>query len=280
VRLHEILTALTEEPLLITPAAHGSLLKMFQDHANMSAEEFQSKREGVDWCGKEVELAQMEVIDGIAHIPIGGPIGRGLGKFEKGAGAVDVQDLIDELDQAEDDYEVAGVLLDIDSPGGMFNGTPELADRILRCEKPIYAFTSGMMCSAAYWLGCACDLVCATKSATVGSIGVYCAMLDCSKRYADAGVKVDVITSGKYKGAGVPGTSLTDDHRAHLQELIDSMALMFYGHVQTMRPDSSLEDMQGQMFQAGTAAAKGLIDQVVRDKDAVVELMVGREHSR
>src|SRR5208283_793154 len=107
----------------------------------------------IDSCGEAVELDQMEVIDGIAHIPIGGPIGRGLGKFEKGAGAVDVADIGDDIDQAEEDPDVASILLDMDSPGGMFAGTAELGDRILQVEKPIYAYTSGLMCSAAYWIG-------------------------------------------------------------------------------------------------------------------------------
>jgi hypothetical protein len=74
-RLHEILRALTEEPLLITPAAHGSLLNLFKEHATLEAIDFRAKREGKDLCGEEVELEQMEVIDGVAHIPISGPIG-------------------------------------------------------------------------------------------------------------------------------------------------------------------------------------------------------------
>ena len=272
----QIMAALTEEPLLITPAAHASLLRLFEEHRTLSADQFRAKREGTDWCGDAVEVAQAEVIDGIMHIPIGGPIGRGLGKFEKGAGAVDVADLSDELDQAEDDFDVWAVLLDIDSPGGMFNGTPELAERIIRCEKPIYAFTAGMMCSAAYWLACACDFVAATASADVGSIGVYCALLDTSKRFEQQGVKVEVISSGQFKGAGVPGTSLTDAQRQNLQERVDEMAMMFQQHVQSMRPDSSLDDMQGQVLSAWKAEARGLIDQVVRDKAEVVELLIGK----
>ena len=86
-KYHQIMTALMEEPLLLTPASHASLVRLFDEHRGLSAEEFQARREGVDLCGEEVELEQMEIIDGIAHIPIGGPIGKDLGKFEKGAGA-------------------------------------------------------------------------------------------------------------------------------------------------------------------------------------------------
>lgn len=272
-KYHQIIATLTEEPLLITPAAHASLFKLFEEHRAMDAEEFKAAREGVDMCGEEVELEQMEVIDGIAHIPIGGPIGKGLGKFEKGAGAVDVDDVMDEIQEAEEDPNVRAIILDIDSPGGMVSGTPELADRVAACEKPIYAFTAGMMCSAAYWIACASDMVFATKSADVGSIGVYVPYLDQSKRYENAGLKVDVISSGKYKGAGVPGTSLNKDQREFMQDRVNDIAEMFYSHVEANRPDSSREDMQGQVFKGEMAFAKGLIDQVVGDKEQVIDLL-------
>jgi len=274
-KYYQIIAALTEEPLLIMPAAHAGLIKLFEEHRALEAAAFEAKREGVDICGKEVELEQMEVIDGIAHIPIAGPIGKGLGKFEKGAGALDVGDLMDELDDADDDDEVLGILLDIDSPGGMVSGIPEAADRILAIEKPVYAFTAGFMCSAAYWLGCAADAVFATKSADLGSIGVYTPMADYSERWKAAGVKVEVFSSGKYKGMGVPGTSLTKDHREFMQQRVDEIAGMFFDHVQACRPDAQLEDMQGQVFKAENARMRGLIDDLVRSKADVIDLMLG-----
>lgn len=274
-RYHQIIATLAEEPMLITPAAHASLCKLFEEHRTLEASEFRAKREGVDMCGDQVELEQMEIIDGIAHIPIGGPIGKGLGKFEKGAGAVDVGDIEDDLDDADDDDQVMGIILDIDSPGGMVSGTPELADRILAIEKPIYAFTSGMMCSAAYWIACAADGVFATKSADIGAIGVYAPMADTSEMWKARGVKIEVFTSGKYKGIGVPGTSLTKDHRDFLQSRIMETAQIFFDLVQACRPDAQLEDMQGQVFKAEAARARGLIDDMVRSKDDVVDLLLG-----
>lgn len=272
-RLPQILQTLTEEPLLITPSAHASLLKLFEDHRTLSAEQFKAQREGVDICGDAVDVPQMEVINGVAHIPIGGPLGRGLGKFEKGAGAVDYDDLADELDQAQDDDQVQAILFDIDSPGGMFSGLPEFADRVLACDKPLYAFTSGLMCSAAYYVGCACDAVFATKSADIGSIGVYAPFADTSEAWRARGVKVEVFASGRYKGAGVPGTSLSADHRNMLQARVIEMAQMFYAHVLSCRPDVSEDEMQGQAFKAQSAADKGLIDEVVSGKDEVLSFI-------
>src|SRR5436853_5850122 len=121
-RLPQIIQTLTQEPLLMLPSAAASLLKLFEQHQAFSAEAFKALREGTDWCGEAIEIPQAELIDGIMHIPVGGPIGRGLGKFEKGAGAVDVDDVTDEINGAESDPMCRAILFDIDSPGGMVNG--------------------------------------------------------------------------------------------------------------------------------------------------------------
>lgn len=84
------------------------------------------------------------------------------------------------LNEAICDNSVACFILDFDIPGGVVTGVPELAafTRGAAEEKPIYAFTGGQSCSAAYWLASACSKVFCTESADVGSIGVYVALVD------------------------------------------------------------------------------------------------------
>ena len=266
------LSTLTEEPLLITPTAHASLLKMFEDHSSLERVQFRAQREGVDWCGEAIEVEQAGLVDGIFYIPIGGPIGRGMGKFEIGAGCVDVQDVMDELDNFEADPNARACLFDIDSPGGMFAGTPELANRIMRCEKLTVSFMN-MGCSAAFWLAIACDYAFAAPSGDIGSIGVYSYFLDRSKQFADAGIKPVLVSSGQYKGAGAPGVPLTKAQLQNMQDRVNEMADMFYQFVEMRRPEASREDMQGQTFKAASAVQKGLIDGVmdsVRDVAALL----------
>jgi signal peptide peptidase SppA len=272
-KYHQILTLLREEPLLITPASRLSLLSLFEQHAELSSDEFRAAREGTGMCGEKIDLEQAEVIDGIMHIPVGGPIGNRLGSFEKGAGAVDVQDITDELAQAESDPSVNAILIHFDSPGGMVSGTPELADRISSVEKPIYAFTNGQLASAAYWLAAATDGIFATKSADIGSIGVYIPWADTTEAHAKEGVKIKLFTSGKYKGMGFPGTSLTRDQEMLLQGRVMEIADMFYSHVRQNRPGVKDEDMQGQTFKADQALANGLIDDIVNDKEQAVAFL-------
>lgn len=267
---------LTEEPLLIEPRALASNIKLLERHLSMSSEEFRAaqREDGVDYCGEKVERDQAEIVNGVMIIPVGGPIGVGLGKFEKGAGCVDCTEILADLEEMETTEECRAGILHFDSPGGMVQGIAGVAARILACEKTIYAFTSGQMCSAAYWLGCSCDAVFATVDADIGSIGAYCYLLDQSKRYEAAGVKPVLVTSGKYKGMGAPGVSFTADQLALLQERINEISEKFYGHVEEMRGGAvSREDMQGQTFAGDRAVVRGLIDVVVGDLEEVAELL-------
>jgi len=120
---------------------------------------------------------------------------------------------------------VQAVFLDMDSPGGTVNGTPELAALVADVSKAkyTYAFTDGQMCSAAYWIASQSDAVFATPSARVGSIGVLLPMLDESKAFEQAGIKDELFAAGKYKSVGVPGLLLTDEQRAWLQSDVDKI---------------------------------------------------------
>jgi signal peptide peptidase SppA len=270
-KFQHILQKVYHEPWLITPGAHAAIAALVESRIVNSQP--RSEREGTDICGDKVEIQQMEISDGIAHIPIGGVIGIKLSAFEKGAGAVDVRDVMDELEEAEERSDVRAIILDIDSPGGMVSGTPELADRIARVEKPVFAFTDGLMASAAYWLAASADHIFATSSAEIGSIGVYIPWIDQSKRYEDAGLKVKVFRAGKFKGMGYPGTSLTEDQEELLQSRVNEIANDFYSYVMGQRPDVDEETMQGQTFGGKHAVKNGLIDGLVTSKDDVARLI-------
>jgi ClpP class serine protease len=153
------------------------------------------------------------------------------------------------------------------------NGVPELADVVAGVEKPIFAFTAGMMDSAAYWTAAACDQIFATRSADIGSIGVYVPFLDESAAYEMEGLSVELFASGKYKGMGFPGTKLTSTQREQIQKEIVSIADMFKSHVLENRPDMDEDTMQGQSFMGVDALKLGLVDGIVEDKSDVTGMM-------
>lgn len=235
--------------------------------------EMEHKRQGTGMCGEQVQLPQMKIENGLAIIPIGGAIGTNLDLQEKGAGAVDTQDIAEEIKIAEADKTVHTILFEMDTPGGMLSGTPELADRIAEIKKDKYAFSCGMIASAGYWLASATDAIFATKTAEIGSIGVYLPVIDQTKYFEMRGIKVELIKAGKLKGTGFPGVPLSESGREYLQERVDSIYKMFTDHVKTHRGDIAYETMQGQIFLGPKALDRGLVDVLVANRDACLSMI-------
>lgn len=236
------------EPLLIDPTKA-------KDHAVL-AEKF----------GFTDMLAQLfgqapapYVVDGVGIVPIVGVIGKGLSPLEKMMGAVDVNDVSAAIDAFAANPEVEKVALQISSPGGTVTGVEELANKVRNLEKPTLAYTDSEMASAAYWIASAADRVVSSRSATVGSIGVYMAIPDYSKAAEMQGIKMVVIKSGIYKGAGIEGTSLDENQMSNLQASVDTIHAEFKEAVNMKRKMVKAEAMEGQTFSGKQAAAQGLV---------------------
>ena len=118
------------------------------------------------------EIAKPYKVGSYGIIPVVGVIGKGLTPLDKMTGAIDINDISDYIDEYFDDIEVETIIFHIDSPGRVVGGVEELARKISNLKKPTIAYTDGMMCSAAYWLGSSADRVIASPSPTVGPIGV------------------------------------------------------------------------------------------------------------
>ena len=195
----------------------------------------------------------------VGVIPLKGVIGKGLSRLEALTGGADVDEFTSALEMMEEDPEVSVIVVDISSPGGTVTGVEEASAALARSSKPTVAYTETEAASAAYWIGSAADRFVATPSATVGSIGVYMAIPDYSKAFDMAGVKMDVIKSGTLKGAGIPGTSLSDAQRADLQEQVNAIHADFRASVRVKRMMVADSDMEGQVFSGRQAAGKGLV---------------------
>jgi len=236
------------------------------------AASFDLRKQSPDSMKKRTD-GLLEIQGDTAIIHIDGAIDKHLSAFEAWCyDATDLNDVDRALAQAASNNEISNVLLAINSPGGSLTGVPETADRIadLSNSKNVFAFTDAQCCSAAYWLASACDQVFATSSAQVGSIGVYLALLDQSRRLEDMGIKIETIKDGKLKAAGAQWKTLTDDEKAHFQQTINDIGTMFRAAVNSKRPDVSIDTMQGQSFIGQKALDAGLVDSLVKDRDAAI----------
>lgn len=189
-------------------------------------------------------------------IPVMGMIGKGLSPLEA-IGSADVEKIDDQIDEALA-ANPKRILFHINSDGGTVDGVEELAEKIRSLPVDTIAYSSGSMNSAALWIGAAANRVIVSPSASVGSVGVYVTVLDQSAQAKAAGLEVKVIKSGALKGMGIPGTSLTSEQEAYLQQEVDELANTFKASVRMKRKLVQEADMQGQSFSGKVAAQKGL----------------------
>lgn len=211
------------------------------------------------------------VRDGIGIIPVKGVIGKCLSPLEAMLGCADIDVISETMKSWAKDDTVFEVVLRVDSGGGSTTGLEELAKQIRTYEKPTISFTDSDCGSAAFWMASQCKRFVATPSASVGACGVYITMTDERKKFEKEGKEVVVIKSGKYKAAGVEGTSLTPDQINSLQDEVDELHNRFIRDVQSVRLYAQLTDLQGQSFYGDKAAGRGLTTGVIDSFEALIE---------
>lgn len=218
------------------------------------------------------------VEDGIAVIPVMGPILPHASMMGKISGATTVDGIREQVRAAMDSSEVKAILMEFDSPGGSAQGIPELATelRSLRGRKPMFGHVDGMAASAAYFLASQLDEVHSSLSGLTGSIGVIAAHKDISGAEEKAGIKTTYITAGKFKDEGRPGIPLSEEAKGAIQEIVDWHYKMFTEGVAAGRGvplDTVLEDYgQGRVLTAEKAAEVGMIDSIATFEDTLARL--------
>lgn len=202
----------------------------------------------------------------IAVIPIHGTLVKRTGGLEAASGLASYQDIGAQLDMALADPSVAGILLDVDSPGGEASGSFELARRIRAAgdSKPIWALANDGAFSAAYALASAAQRLVVTETGGVGSIGVIALHVDQSLRDAQEGYRYTALTAGRHKNDFSPHEPLDDAARGELQAEIDRLYAIFVGQVASFRglPEAAVQATEAALYFGPHAVAAGLADAV------------------
>jgi signal peptide peptidase SppA len=268
-RLAHIIKKVYFDPICVTETGHAAIRQVIESKlAGEYKVEDKQEDEELDLFGEE--LAKPWNLNEVTKvIPVIGAIGYKVSGLEKTCGVTDVRDIREWTVEAMTDPRIENIVYDMSTPGGGVTGVPELADFIAECgkKKHTIAFTDDLMASAGYWIGAACNEIYATPSANVGSIGVYSYIVDISKMYEEAGIKVELFKDGKYKGMGLQGLSLTDEQRVYLQEEVNKISTLFKGFVKAQRPGVADDQMQGQCVMG--YEAEGLVDGVVSSIDDI-----------
>jgi len=201
-------------------------------------------------------------------LPIRGALAQRPDLIHMYLGGSSVDMLAQHFQELMADNSVGRIVLDIDSPGGYVSPIAEFASQIFaaRDKKEIIAVVNSSAFSAAYWIASAAkEIVMNDATAAAGSVGVYIAHVDISKREEKWGYKTTEITAGKYKAVGSPYKPLSDEGRATYQERANYFYEMFVNAVAEYRnlDLTALETWaDGKIFIGQQAIDVGLADRI------------------
>lgn len=210
--------------------------------------------------------------NGMAILPIQGTMMKDQSSFG-GCSTVACRRLVREAVRND---AISGLMLFVDSPGGAASGTFELAHEVERAAQhmPVRAHVEDVGASAAYWVASQAQRITANPMGEIGSIGTLAMIVDESKRAEAAGVKVHVISTGEFKGAGAAGTEITERQLEAFQEQVNDVNQHFQAGVQAGRgfdDDQLAAVSDGRVFIAEKAQKLGLIDGIGSFEDSVAD---------
>ncbi|MGL6025863.1 MAG: S49 family peptidase [Vibrio sp.] len=223
------------------------------------------------------ESRSYHVTGGIAVIPIDGSLVHKLGTLHPYSGMTGYDGVFRKLNEAMSDSDVRGVLLDIDSPGGMVSGCFDLADMIARFReiKPIWSLGYDMHCSAAQMIASSCSRRLITQTGVAGSVGVIMAHTNIKKLLENQGVEITLIKAGKHKADGNPYDALPKDVQAKWESQLESVRTMFATKAANYMGKSVGDVLatEAECFEGQAAVDIGFANEVVNGYDAVAVMI-------
>lgn len=262
---------------LMEPQALAGLLTKV---ATLSADQIQAAIAAYAGRDRDREIELTRLGD-VAVIEATGPITYRETWLTSYCGWPTIERLQAQIRLALADTSVKSIVIRWDSPGGVVDMVPELADELFAAKgvKPIYSVADTMICSAAYWLAAQTSAIYAPVSGQVGSIGVYTMHEDLSGYLKQMGVDVTFIFHGEHKVDANPYEPLSDAAKATLQASVDEVGALFDAAVARGRgvdvATVQAEFGQGQVFSGRRAQRLGLTDKMGTFTQVVSKLTKG-----
>jgi len=259
-----VLQAFIETPWAILPNKLSILEEIVARHVageKLSAEEIQTRIYGA------VRPLERQ-INRVAVLPLFGTIFPRANMMTDISGATSAERFGAQFAELVKDPNVNAIVLDVNSPGGQIGGIEEVSRQIYdaRGQKPIVAVANHLAASAAYWIATAADELVVTPSGRVGSIGVFTVHEDISKALENEGVKVSMISAGKFKTEGNPYEPLSEEARTAISEGVNDGYEKFVNAIARNRNVKAADVRygfgEGRVVSAEQAVSLGMADRV------------------
>ncbi|MBX9954631.1 signal peptide peptidase SppA [Peribacillus simplex] len=132
---------------------------------------------------------------------------------------------MDKLKMAEENDDIKGIILRVNSPGGGVVESAEIHEKILdikKVKKPVYVSMGSMAASGGYYISAPADKIYASPETMTGSLGVIMQGYNYEKLAKKYGVEFQTIKSGPHKDIMSPTREMTGEERELLQDMIDN----------------------------------------------------------
>jgi protease-4 len=192
---------------------------------------------------------------------------------------LDGQQFLKDLRKYASEKDVKGVLVQINSPGGVVGPSQEIFAELQRIrtelKKPVVVSCLGLAASGGYYAAVAADKIVVNPGALLGSIGVIMEFANLEKLYEWAKIKRYVIKTGAYKDSGAEYREMREDEKMLFQEMANEVLMQFKTTVSEARKlpmDVVNKYSDGRVFTGAKAVELGFADKVGTLEDAKREI--------
>ncbi len=191
------------------------------------------------------------------------------------------EQLLNQIKRAKEDEDVKGVVLTVDSPGGLVADSHQIYHSLqeLGEEKPIYVAMQRMAASGGYYIAMGAGpkaKIFVEPTTWTGSIGVIIPRFDFSGLAEEWKVKSVPLKTGPFKDALNPFKEMTDAERGVWDAIMKDAFDRFIGVIVDGRENLNEEQVRalatGQVYTAQQALDNGLVDEMVFEADAIAAL--------
>lgn len=188
---------------------------------------------------------------------------------------------IEQIRDAVEDESVKGVLLEIDSPGGLVADSHQLYHELQKLQetKPVYVAMKRMAASGGYYIAMGAGpsgRVFAEPTTWTGSIGVIMPRYNAAELAEKVGVKTEPLVTGPLKGSLSPFRDLREDELQVWNAIIDESFQRFIGVIADNRSNLDADAVRalatGQVYTTDQAVENGLVDEIGFADEAIAAL--------
>jgi protease-4 len=203
---------------------------------------------------------------------------KGIGLGQKVSMAARIKE---ELQKAEGDSAIGGMIITINSPGGSVTASDIIYHELMQYKKQtgirMVACLIGTATSGAYYVASAADEIIAHPICVTGNIGVVAMNFNVEGLLSKLGIQEETIKSGEKKDMWSPFRPSTPEEKEIIQTIINSLHerfvnVVFAGRHALLSKGEIKRLADGRIFTADQALEMKLVDRIGYLDDAIAEM--------